>query len=214
MRRLYHFKLSPFSRRARLVLMHKKLDVELVEARANATDLEAMRRLYPMRTAPVLVEDDGGAVGDSGAIADYVDHAYPARPLWPTDRRDVLMVSQVMALTDGALGPLVDLGTRYYALRDHAAWATASSEMLSRAQAALDALAALVARPGHPTVASSGWSIGDMWLYSAVAWLEGLPARAPTFANAAQLVSLAWTLPEPLTLWASAHREHPDVREL
>jgi hypothetical protein len=54
-------------------------------------------------------------------------------------------------------------------------------------------------------------SLGDIWLYSAVAWLEGLPARAPTFVNAAQLISLGYTLPDALVRWIDAHRQRPDV---
>jgi glutathione S-transferase len=214
MRRLYHFPLSPYSRRARLVLRHKKLDVELVDSREDPATREAMQRLYAMRTAPVLVEDDGSVIGDSGAIADYVDHAYSGPPLWPSGPLDVLRVSQAMALTDGALATLIDMGTRYYALREHASWPTVTGSLLGRANGALEALSALVSELPHPTIAASGWSIGDIWLGSAVAWLEGLPARAHTYAPVAQVVSLGWRLPEPLSRWATFYREHPDVRSL
>jgi glutathione S-transferase len=214
MRRLYHFALSPFSRRTRLVLAHRKLEVLLVDARDDAEAKAAMLRLYPLRTAPVLVEDDGGVVADSNAIAEYVDRAYSGAPLWPKDPREILRVSQVMALTDGALNTVIDLGTRYYSLRHDGAWPAVLAEKLGRAQGALDALGALVSGSGRPNLSAAGWTIGDMWLYTAIAWLEGLPARAPTFANASQVLSLGWKLPEPLSRWASAHHEHPDVRAL
>jgi glutathione S-transferase len=213
-RRLYHFALSPYSRRARLVLATKGIPVELVDPRSEPTAMTTMKTLYPMRTAPVLVEEDGSALGDSGAIAQYVERTHPTPPLWPTDARDLARVTQVMALTDGALGTLIDLGTRYYALRAHEAWPTVKSELQGRAQTALDALAKIVGGLSQSTLSTSGWSIGDIWLYTAVAWLEGLPARAPTFVNAAQLISLEWRLPAELPRWADAHRSRSDVLSL
>jgi glutathione S-transferase len=213
-RRLYQFPLSPYSRRARLILRHKSLEVELVDPRADAAAMEAVRTLYPMRTVPVLVEEDGLVLGDSNAIAQYLERSYPTPNLWPQESRDIARVSQIMSLTDGALGTLIDLATRYYRLHTHEAWPRVLLEMGGRAQGALDALAALVGGLEHPTVATTGWSMGDVWLYTAVAWLEGLPARAPTFANAAQLVSLGWRLPPGLILWADAHRQRPDVLAL
>jgi glutathione S-transferase len=213
-RRLYHFPLSPYSRRVRLILRHKGLEVELVDARADVTAVETMRTLYPMRTAPVLVEDDGLVLGDSNAIAQYLERAHPSPALWPRGPGDIARVTQIMALTDGALSTLIDLATRYYRLHTHDAWPAVLAEMGGRAQGALDALASIVGGLGHPTAAASGWSIGDVWLFTAVAWLEGLPARAPTFANAAQLISLGWRLPSGLSRWADSHRQRPDVLSL
>jgi hypothetical protein len=65
MRVLYHFARSPFSRRVRLALAHKGLTAELREARANPAFLEEARALSPLRTMPVLLEEDGHAIGDS-----------------------------------------------------------------------------------------------------------------------------------------------------
>ena len=55
MRRLYHFELSPFSRRVRLVLRHKGLSAELVDPRADPSAMQTMKGLYPLHTAPVFV---------------------------------------------------------------------------------------------------------------------------------------------------------------
>jgi glutathione S-transferase len=211
-RRLYHFSLSPYSRRVRLVLAHKGIPVELIDPRNEPAAMETMKRLYPMRTAPVLVEEDGSALGDSTAIAHYFERTHPDPPLWPTENRDIARVTQVMALVDGALSTLIDLGTRYYALRTHDAWPAVYAELGGRAEGALAALAQVAT--GRSTLTEWGWSLGDIWLYTAVAWLEGLPARAPTFPNAAQIVSLDWKLPAALPRWADAHRARPDVASL
>jgi glutathione S-transferase len=210
---LYHFPLSPFSRRTRLALAHKGLEVELRDGRANPAFVEESRRLVPTRTTPVLVEADGRALGDSLAIAHYLDRAYPDLPaLWPSV--DAFEVFETIALVNVAIDTLVDLGTRYFSLRGDAAWSGVAGEMVGRAQAALDALGARAAARTRPTVSSGGWSAADMWLCVATAWLESLPARAPTTASAAQVVSLGWTVPASLSRWADAHRERADVKAL
>jgi glutathione S-transferase len=215
MRILYHFPQSPFSRRARLALAHKGLEVELRDARNNPAFLEEARGKSPLRTMPVLVEEDGRAVGESGAIVHYLDAAYPDAPrLWPAGPEDAAAVYGTASLVDGVLNTLVDQGTRIFSLRSHEAWEGVKGEAMRRVQGALDKLAADVPRLGRPTVARSGWSAADIYLFTAVRWLETLPARAESFAPAAQIMSLGWSLPESLSRWADAHRERADVRAL
>lgn len=215
MRTLYHFPLSPFSRRTRLALSHKGLEVELRDARANAAFLEEAHARSPLRTMPVLVEDDGRVIGESGAIVLYLDTAYPDAPqLWPADPEDAAVVYGTTSLVDGILNRLVDHGTRIFPLKSHEAWESVKGEAMRRVQGALDKLAADVPQLGRPTIARSGWSAADIWLFTAVRWLEMLPARAETFAPAAQIMTLGWSLPESLSRWADAHRERADVRAL
>lgn len=215
MRTLYHFTRSPFSRRARLALAHKGLAVELREARMNPAFLEEARARWPLRTIPVLVEDDGNVIGDSTAISHYIDRTYPAEAaVWPSQKDDAALVFRATALVDGALNGLIDFGTRLFPLRSHEAWGAVKGEALLRVQGALDTLALEVPALGRATIARGGWSAADMWLFTAVEWFEGLPERAPTFALAAQILSLGWKLPEGLSRWADAHRERPDVMGL
>ncbi len=215
MRTLYHFQYSPFSRRTRLALAYKGLAHELLEGRAKPEAGEHARKLWPLRSVPVLVEEDGSAIGDSGAIVRYLDAAYPSpQPLWPIDAESARVSVEVAALVDGALNLLVDLGTRYYPLRADPAWEGVRGEMLGRAQAALDALSARAHARGPRPFTKHGWCAPDMWAFTAAIWLDGLPGRAPTNANAAQLVSLPWTVPAPLLRWADAFRQRDDVRAL
>jgi glutathione S-transferase len=213
MRTLYHFVHSPFSRRTRLALAHKGLDCELREGRSAPGVLEEARRLAPFRTIPVLV-DEGRAMGDSVAISHWLDLAYPDTPrLWPGGE-DSLAALQTAALVDVALNHVIDVGTRYYPLRESAAWAGVTQEMLGRARLALDALAERTASLGRTTVARGGWSAADMWIYTMVAWFEGMPARAQGNQNVTQILTLGITMPPALVAWAKPHRERPDVRAL
>jgi glutathione S-transferase len=208
-RRLYHFTTSPFSRRARLALAHKGLDVELREARENPAFFEEAQKLTAMRTVPVLVEPDGAAIADSTAIAHYLDKTYAGAPLWHAGAAGF----EIAVLVDAALNTLADLGTRYYPLKDSAKWDAVKGEMVGRVESALDALGERVKGMGA-TVHAAGWSAPDIWLFTMTAWLEGLPARAPTAPFPAQIVSLGWRLPEALSRWADAHRGRADVRAL
>ena len=214
MRTLYHFHYSPFSRRTRLALAHKKLDVELREARQTPAYREEAAALVPVRTLPVLV-DDGRAMADSTAIAHWLDRAYPSAPrLWPDEPAEAAEVLQTTALVDVVLNNVVDVGTRYFALSGDAAWGTVKAELVGRSRQAADALARRVTSLGRPTIAASGWSAGDMWLLTMVMWFESFPLRAPTNQMVTQLLTLGFEVPDALARWADAHRAREDVRAL
>ena len=108
----------------------------------------------------------------------------------------------------------MNTGTRYYALRADPAWAQVRGEQVGRAQAALDSLSARVTARGPRTLTDAGWCAADMWLFTAVRWLHGLPGRAADNPLIAQVLSLAWALPAPLLTWSEAFLERDDVRGL
>jgi glutathione S-transferase len=212
-RTLYHFTYSPFSRRTRLALAHKRLECELREARDDRWREEA-GRLVPQRTIPVFVEA-GVALGDSTAITRWLDAKYADAPrIWP-EGDDAVVAVEVAALVDIALNNIVDVGTRYYALHDHPAFPGVKAEMLGRAQRALDALGARAATRLGATLTPGGWSAADMWLYTAAMWLAGLPGRVQSSPNAAQIVALGgWTLPDPVSKWVREHHDRSDIKAL
>lgn len=211
MRTLYYFQYSPFSRRTRLALAHKGLECDLKEARQDPAHRMKAARHWPLGTIPVFVDADGTALGDSTAITRYLDAAYPEKPVWPTEREAVRVTMEVTSLVDAALNLIVDVGTRYFALSSHTEWASVRGELIGRAQRALDSLAVKAEARGPQTLTDHGWGAADMWLFTFVVWLEGLPARASTAANIAQIMTLPWSLPPALSRWAAAHKERADV---
>jgi glutathione S-transferase len=215
MRTLFHIQNSPFARRTRLALAHKGLSVELRDVRTQPEHFVEARQLCPLKTIPVLVEEDGRVLGDSTAISHYLDRVYPSQvPLWPQAPHEALALFEVAALVDVAINGMVDLGLRQFALRDSASWEPVKTEAVERSQRALDALAQRAAALPRPTFSSQGWSAADMWLYTAEYFFRVLPSRAAAFPPAGQVASLGWRLPPELTRWAEQHRDRPDVRAL
>jgi glutathione S-transferase len=211
MRVLYEFPTSVFSRRTRLALAHKGLEVELRDARADETLLTEARKLSPIATMPVL-DDERRVVGDSTAIAIYLDLAYPDRPaLWPRGKDAAHVAVSITSQVDVAVNTLADLGTRYYALRNDPAWPGVMRDKMARAQAAINAVAAEATRP---ILAGDEWSVADIWALSATLWVAGMPDRAASSPLVAQILTLGFTLPDALVRWAKQHEERPDVRKI
>lgn len=82
---------SSWSLRAWLVMTHfaiefseRPLRLDWAEGSAFKSTLLA---LAPTGRVPLLIDDEGFAVWDSLAIIEYLAEAFPAKPLWPTDRR-------------------------------------------------------------------------------------------------------------------------------
>jgi glutathione S-transferase len=214
-RRLFVFPTSPFSRRVRLALAHKRLEAEVLDARADPKHLEEARRLSPQRTMPVLEEPDGRVLGDSTAMMHYLDKAYAEAPLlWPSRAADAHAALEVASLVDLALDTVVNLGTRYYALRHDPAWPSVKDELLGRATRALSALEERAKTRDNRTITDAGWCAADMYLFTATVWIEGWPGRVTASPQIAQLVTLGLSLPPGLSRWADPHRARPDVRAL
>ncbi|MEL6572389.1 MAG: glutathione S-transferase family protein [Pseudomonadota bacterium] len=81
MNRLYHFPLSPFSRKVRLCLAEKKIEVELVEERYWEQDSDFLQR-NPAGKVPVL-KMGSQTMADSTAICEYLEEKHPSPALLP-----------------------------------------------------------------------------------------------------------------------------------
>ncbi len=81
MNTLYHYPLSPFSRKVRLSLGEKKIEVALVEERYWEKDAEFIRR-NPAGKVPIL-KMDNRTMSDSTAICEYIEEMYPTPSLLP-----------------------------------------------------------------------------------------------------------------------------------
>ncbi len=83
MYRLYHFILSPFCRKVRLVLAEKKIETELVQERYWENTVELLKR-NPAGKVPILKIDEL-ILNDSQAICEYLDEVSIDNYLMPED---------------------------------------------------------------------------------------------------------------------------------
>lgn len=88
MRTLFHFWLSPSSRKVRIALGEKGLDFEMQVEKISDRRPEFLA-MNPAGDVPVLVEpDDGPILADHNAICEYLDEVYPDKPLLGSDPAD------------------------------------------------------------------------------------------------------------------------------
>lgn len=99
MNRLYHYPLSPFSRKVRLCLAEKKIEVELVEERYWEQSAEFLRR-NPAGMIPVL-KHGNLMMSESQAICEYLEETNPTPPLMPRDPEGRYEVRRLVAWFDG-----------------------------------------------------------------------------------------------------------------
>ncbi|MCO4848210.1 MAG: glutathione S-transferase family protein [Yoonia sp.] len=98
MNRLYHFPLSPFSRKVRLSLAEKKIEVELVEERYWEQDPDFLRR-NPAGKVPIL-KMGNSTFSDSTAICEYLEEVFPTPSLLPKAAEDRYEVRRLVAWFD------------------------------------------------------------------------------------------------------------------
>lgn len=100
MRVLYHLPLSPFSRKIRLILAEKRLPFELRVEKVWDRRPEFLE-LNPAAQVPVLIEDNGLVIPDSGVISEYLEEAYPDTALLGRTLAERVEVRRLVAWFDG-----------------------------------------------------------------------------------------------------------------
>ncbi|MBB6187523.1 glutathione S-transferase [Rhodanobacter sp. MP7CTX1] len=92
---LYHSPYSPHSRRGRIFIAEKGLEVKHIEvdlARGEQHE-EAYRRINPRRVVPALVLADGTSIAEVTAIWRYLEGRYPETPMLGASIREAAMVT-------------------------------------------------------------------------------------------------------------------------
>jgi glutathione S-transferase len=93
--KLYEANGSPNSRRVRIFLAEKRIDVLRVPVDLGAKEQfsEAYRRINPRRVVPTLVLEDGTAIGEVPAILRYLEEVHPNPPLLGTSPKDKALIT-------------------------------------------------------------------------------------------------------------------------
>jgi glutathione S-transferase len=102
---------SSWSMRPWVLLTHFDIPFDEVMARfdsfsPDSTFKTAVAALSPAGKVPILVEDDGFAVWDTLAIAEYLAEKHPGKPLWPRDARRRARARSVCAEMHSGFGAL------------------------------------------------------------------------------------------------------------
>ncbi|CAL4968755.1 unnamed protein product [Urochloa decumbens] len=108
--RLYSYWRSSCSHRARIALNFKGVDYEYKAVnllKGEQSDPEFVK-LNPMKFVPALIDDDA-VIGDSYAIALYLEDKYPNPPLLPQDPKKKALNHQIANIVSSGIQPLHNL---------------------------------------------------------------------------------------------------------
>lgn len=185
---------SPFARKARAVIIEKKLQDRVELAPVNPMeDPAALLAANPLGKIPALTLDDGTGLYDSPVICEYLDALVPAPALFATGAARIVQLRR-LALIDGLLDAAV--AVRMEALRPesarHAPWVERQTRAVVRALRALESEIPTLAAP-------------DMTQLAAAIALEYLDFRLP---------DLGWRDAHPaLVAWLAGVRDRPALKE-
>lgn len=129
---------SPFGRKARIVLLEKKIPCQLQVENPWLPD-SVVATINPLGKVPVLVLEDGVSVFDSRVIVEYLDHISPVGHLIPGEPKSRMVVRGVEALADGVTDAavLVFLEKKRPPEQQSADWLTLQNGTLFRGLEAL-----------------------------------------------------------------------------
>src|SRR5713226_7347293 len=93
--KLYHSPGSPNSRRVRMFIAEKGMQVPLqaIDLGKGEQHSQAYRAINPRRMVPTLVLEDGTAIGEVLAIWRYLEEVYPTPPLLGATPKDRALVT-------------------------------------------------------------------------------------------------------------------------
>ena len=99
--KIYGMALSPYVRKVLAVLKLKGLDYELVPQMPFANDPE-FRKISPLEKIPAL-QDGDLTLCDSSVICEYLEDAYPATAVYPSDAKAKAQARWLEELGDSKL---------------------------------------------------------------------------------------------------------------
>jgi maleylpyruvate isomerase len=168
--KLFSLALSPYAARVRAAIHAKGLPVEIMAPPADWRTSPDFRKLNPLVRIPVLVLDDGNALFESGVIVEYLEDAFPERPLRPRDPKDLARVRMITQIGEQYVMPSIMplFGLFDTKTRDEAAIAAQIGKLDTALQQFNDLL-----RPGTYAVGDR-LTTADVWVAPLRYTLEGL----------------------------------------
>lgn len=155
--RLYYHPKSSSARRALLTALHLKLELELVEI--DLMSQEDRRRLVeinPNNKIPVLEDDGGFLLWESGAIMQYLADRTPGQTLYPQNVRDRADVNRWMFWNGQHFSPVLSQFTWENVWKKFVEGTDADPVELARAERELAPVAAVL----ESHLARREWLVG------------------------------------------------------
>ncbi len=159
---------SPYARKIRVVLMEKRIEVDLVQE--NIWSAETKVTFHnPLTKIPVMILDDGTSLYDSRVIAEFLDGITPVTRLIPEGGRERAMVKRLEALGDG----IADAGIAIFLERKRDA-AQQGQDWIARQMGKLESGIAAVARElgDRKFFQGENMNLGDIAVACSLLWLE------------------------------------------
>lgn len=175
---------------------------------------DAVARLSPARRVPVLIDDDGLAVWDSLAIAEYLHERFPAAGVWPADIRQRARARSICAEMHAGFGALrthcpMNIEAR---LADAGARAVAGHAAVRSDLARIDAMwSELLAEHGGPFLFGARFCNADAYYAPVAARIRTY--QLPVSATARAYVDRVLAAPGPAAWIEAALQEHEFVAE-
>ena len=151
---------SPYVRKVLACIHLKGLSYE-IDPITPFFGSDEFRRLSPLCRIPVLIDGDF-STSDSSVICEYLDEAYPGRPLLPADPKDRARARWLEEFADTRLGDLFIWGLFYQKVVHPLVWGEPGDQQRIAKVLAEDAPAALDYLEGE--LPADGWIFGDFGL--------------------------------------------------
>jgi glutathione S-transferase len=192
---------SPYARKVRIALLEKNLPCEFIndppwEAATHVPDFN------PLGKVPALVTDAGDVLFDSNILLDYLELQGGNIALYPADRRDALVVRQLVTLADGICdaGVAIVVEGRRPADKQVPEWIARQQGKIDRGLAALERQATAREFLFGTQFSAADVAAGCMLLWldfrlPAFDWRAAHPALKTLAARLAARPSFAQTIP-------------------
>jgi glutathione S-transferase len=167
---------SPYAWKVWLVLEHKHIpyDFRLLSFDKGDTKAPAFLAVNPRGQVPAIV-DDGFALWESGAIAEYLEERYPRHPLLPADPKARATVRRIALEAENFLGKAAGGLAEVTLYRKEPAPA---AEIATAQAAVMEELGRLEAQLVGPFIAGP-LSLADFTLFPSVRILKRIEQRQP-----------------------------------
>jgi len=167
---------SPYAWKVWLVLEHKNIpyDLKVLSFDKEETQSPAFLAVNPRGKVPTIV-DNGFALWESSAIAEYLEERYPQKPLMPTDAKARATVRRLSTEAQDYLAKTIGGLTELTLFNKEA---PGKDALEKSKQAVMEELARIEAQFAGPGLAGA-LSLADFTVFPWVRMLSRIEARKP-----------------------------------